>query len=49
VHNVGDDSGAFTSTLLKTENTWAYTYRKPGVYPFHCLPHPWMKGKIIVK
>jgi copper-containing nitrite reductase len=49
VHNVGDDSGAFKSTLLKTDDTWTYTYKKPGVYPFHCLPHPWMKGKIVVK
>src|SRR5215467_5239095 len=49
VHNVGDDGGAFTSTLLKTDDTWAFTYKKPGVYPFHCLPHPRMKGKIIVK
>src|SRR5215469_802104 len=45
VHNVGDDSGAFKSTLLKTDDSWTYTYKKPGVYPFHCLPHPWMKGK----
>ena len=49
VHNVGDDGGAFKSTLLKTDDSWTYTYKKPGVYPFHCLPHPWMKGKIVVK
>jgi nitrite reductase (NO-forming) len=49
VHNVGDDGGAFKSTLLKTDDTWTHTYTKPGVYPFHCLPHPWMKGKVVVK
>lgn len=49
VHNVGDDGGAFTSTLLQTDQSWSHKYTKPGVYPFHCLPHPWMKGKVIVK
>jgi copper-containing nitrite reductase len=49
VHNVGDDGGAFQSSLLRPNESWAYTYNKPGVFPFHCLPHPWMKGKIIVR
>ena len=49
VHNVGDDHGAFTSTLIREDQSWSYTYNKKGVFPFHCLPHPWMKGQVIVK
>jgi plastocyanin len=49
VHNVGDDGGAFKSTLLKNGDRWSYTYNKKGTFPFHCLPHPWMKGTVIVK
>jgi plastocyanin len=40
VHNVGDDGGAFQSSLLRPNESWAYTYNKSGVFPFHCLPHP---------
>jgi plastocyanin len=49
VHNVGDDGGAFKSSLMKNGEGWSYTYTKKGVYPFHCLPHPWMKGTVVVK
>ena len=49
VHNVGDDGGAFKSALLKNGDSWSYTYNKKGTFPFHCLPHPWMKGTVIVK
>ena len=49
VHNVGDDGGAFTSTLIRTDESWSHTYKKRGVFPYHCLPHPWMKGRVIVK
>jgi copper-containing nitrite reductase len=49
VHNVGDDHGAFKSTLIKEDESWSYTYNKKGVFPYHCLPHPWMKGEVIVK
>jgi plastocyanin len=45
VHNVGDDGGAFQSTLIRTDQSWSYTYNKKGTFPFHCLPHPWMKAK----
>ena len=49
VHDVGDDAGAFQSTLIREDQSWTYTYNKRGKFPFHCLPHPWMKGEVIVK
>jgi copper-containing nitrite reductase len=49
VHNVGDDGGAFQSTLIREDQSWSYTYNKRGKFPYHCLPHPWMKGEVIVK
>ena len=49
VHNVGDDGGVFQSTLIREDQSWTYTYNKRGRFPYHCLPHPWMKGEVIVK
>jgi plastocyanin len=49
IHDVVADDGGFVSGLLTPGNTWSYTFSKPGVYTYHCHPHPWMKGKIIVK
>jgi copper-containing nitrite reductase len=49
VHYLGDDGGAYQSALMRTDQSWSYTFNKKGVFPYHCLPHPWMKGKVIVK
>ncbi len=47
-----------TADNLATFSTEAIIYGKeskpvqivnPGEYPYHCQPHPWMKGKITVK
>ncbi len=27
---------------------WSHTFTVPGKYPYHCKPHPWMKGMIVV-
>jgi copper-containing nitrite reductase/amicyanin len=49
VHNLVSDKGDFQSPLMRTDQTWSRKFDKPGVYSYHCLPHPWMKGKIVVK
>lgn len=49
VHNLGGDKSEFTSTYMKTGESWSYKFSKPGTYAYHCVPHPWMKGTIIVK
>ncbi|MDX6697127.1 MAG: hypothetical protein QOE65_524 [Solirubrobacteraceae bacterium] len=27
----------------------AHVFRRPGVYPYHCSIHPWMKGTVTVR
>jgi copper-containing nitrite reductase len=49
VHNVAGVGGTFTSTLLREGQSWTHVFSKPGTYPYTCLPHPWMKGTLIVK
>lgn len=49
VHTVTADNGSFDSRLLRKGQSWNYTFTKPGIYEYHCDPHPWMKGKVIVQ
>ena len=49
VHNLADNKGSFQSTYMQTGQSWAYTFKKAGTYDYHCLPHPWMKGTVVVK
>ncbi len=30
-------------------NSWSYTFNEPGVYEYHCDPHPYMTGQVIVE
>lgn len=32
-----------------SSNTFTVTFQKPGIYPYLCIIHPWMKGKVVVK
>ncbi|HSM16723.1 MAG TPA: cupredoxin family copper-binding protein [Gemmatimonadales bacterium] len=48
-HTVTADDGTFNSGLLNTGQTWSYTFTTPGEYPFFCIPHPFMKGVVVVR
>ena len=39
----------FESGSLKQNETFSYTCNEPGVYVYHCDPHPYMEGVIIVE
>jgi len=45
-------SGPFNSVdstgLILPQKTYEYTFTKDGEYPYHCEPHPWMTGKVII-
>jgi plastocyanin len=43
-HSVTGDSGSFDSGLLSPGTT----FDSPGVFAYHCTPHPWMKGAVRV-
>lgn len=49
-HNVFSDSGnELASDLLGQDETYSHTFNQTGEYAYHCTPHPFMKGKIIVQ
>ncbi len=39
----------FDSRDLNYQMTYSYTFTKPGEYPYICVPHPGMKGIIVVE
>lgn len=43
-----DRNPKFASPLLNFGETWTHTFTEPGIYYYHCLPHPWMQGAIVV-
>lgn len=48
-HAILADDGSFQSPgLLNPGDTWSYTFTSPGTFSYHCSPHPWMKGTVIV-
>ncbi len=45
-----DDNTSFESGLLGKDQSGTITApAKPGSYPYHCSPHPNMKGTLIVE
>ncbi|MGA3303449.1 MAG: cupredoxin domain-containing protein [Methylovirgula sp.] len=47
-HSVISETYAFHSHALDTDDTFTFTFAKPGEYPYVCGLHPHMKGKIVV-
>jgi nitrite reductase (NO-forming) len=48
-HYNKDDKGEFATPNLKPGESFSHTFKRPGTYEYVCVPHPWMKGKIVVK
>lgn len=48
-HTVTADDGSFDSGSLSSGDTWTFTFNTAGTYSYHCAPHPWMKGTVIVQ
>ncbi len=50
-HTVTSSSNprTFASGALDTDGTFAFTFDKPGTYPYYCAIHPHMTGVIVVK
>jgi plastocyanin len=53
--NHDDDTHTVTSTVetfrspgLDPDETFSYTFTKPGTYEYYCTLHPLMTGKVIV-
>ncbi len=37
-----------TVGLIMPGNSFNFTFTEPGEYPYHCEPHPWMRGKVTI-
>ena len=47
-HTVTADEGEFDSGFVNPGQSWSHTFTEPGTYRYYCLPHPWMKGTVVV-
>jgi plastocyanin len=47
-HTVTADNGSFDSGYKKRGASWQRAFPRPGKYAYHCAPHPWMKGTVVV-
>lgn len=44
----GTPDGVFDSGFMDAGATWVHTFETAGVFPYYCLPHPWMRGTLVV-
>lgn len=48
-HTVTFDGAEPGSPIIPTNGTFIHRFDRPGAYRYHCTPHPFMKGVVIVK
>jgi|SRR5580693_5936919 plastocyanin len=48
-HTVRAVDGSFHSKAMDTDDSYSFTFAKPGVYSYFCSIHPKMVGKVVVK
>jgi plastocyanin len=48
-HTVTSDSKAFESSVLDTNQSFQFTFTKPGRFNYFCKLHPHMTGVVIVQ
>ena len=46
---VSKDKRTFKSKALDADDTFSYTFTRPGTYTYFCSIHPKMTGQIVVK
>ena len=47
-HTVTSTAGAFDTGMVTPGSTAPLVFDTPGLYPYVCTPHPWMKGAVVV-
>lgn len=48
-HTSTSDQGVWESPLLAPGDGFTRTFDTPGVFPYHCAPHPFMVGTVTVE
>ncbi len=49
VHTVSAEDGSFDSGPIDAGERRAITFSRPGTFLFHCTPHPFMRGEVVVR
>lgn len=49
VHTVTSDEELWASPPVEPGASYEFTFGEPGRYGYHCIPHPFMKGTIVVE
>jgi plastocyanin len=47
-HTAHSNIPEFDSKMIPPGTSFTHTFQRAGSYPYHCDPHPWMTGLIIV-
>jgi plastocyanin len=48
-HTSTSDQGVWSSPLLASGDVFTVRFDNPGVFPYHCEPHPFMTGTVTVQ
>ena len=48
-HTADADDGAWSSGVLPEGARYARRFDRPGKHPYHCTPHPQMRGVVVVE
>ena len=48
-HTATSDIPEFDSGVIQPGGSFTHTFLRAGTYPYHCDPHPWMTGVVVVK
>ncbi len=48
-HSISFEVEGPPSGPLPAKGSYAVKFDRPGIYPYHCTPHPFMKGVVVVR
>jgi amicyanin len=48
-HTVTADDGTVESGMIPVGRSFSHTFNTPGTFTYHCTPHPFMKGRVVVR
>ena len=48
-HTTTSDNSVWDSPELSPGDRFSHTFATPGAFPYHCTPHPFMLGKVVVQ
>lgn len=49
VHTATSDDGSWNSGAIAEGESWSARFDEPGTYSYHCGPHPYMRGSVVVR